>query len=83
VRAEPNCARVRRCGSRGRQTASADTLIPKFAGEFIPSLQPTCYGLRPSHAAELKRLDCTTLTHRGGADEGQRRVSLRSDHVRR
>lgn len=20
-----------------------------------PSLQPTCYGLRPSHAAELKR----------------------------
>ena len=29
--------------------------LPGFRGGANPSLQPTCYGLRPSHAAELKR----------------------------
>ncbi len=33
-----------------------------------PSLQPTCYGLRPSHAAELKRYSCLIL---GRGKEGR------------
>jgi len=32
-----------------------------------PSLQPTCYGLRPSHAAELKRYRAKiSLAHLAG-----------------
>jgi hypothetical protein len=34
-----------------------------------PSLQPTCYGLRPSHAAELKTLGEQTMSARRTAPD--------------
>jgi len=44
-----------RRGSRPGQRLFAAAAEPSGLARHNPSLQPTCYGLRPPHAAELKR----------------------------